>query len=72
MKEEEELLAVEFGETELHKLAAVKDSNLAAVLKDNTFNLAVRNAEFLSARDVAEKNGLVENVKLIGKIFEKI
>jgi len=65
VREEEEQLVVEFGETELHQLAGSPGANLTTPLKANTINLASRNAEFQTARDVAEKSGLADNVKQI-------
>jgi hypothetical protein len=55
---------VEFGETKLHKQAAIEGSNLKALLKENS--LAARNDQYKTPRDVAKENNLEENVKQIG------
>ena len=63
---EEEDNIVDFGETKLHEAAAIEGSNLTKMLKEN-FNIAVRNREFKTARDIAVEKNLKENVKQIGE-----
>lgn len=63
VKEEDEYLIVEFGETKLHAAAAVRGSNLVELIKTANINLASRNSQYLNARDIAEKAEIAENVK---------
>ncbi|CAF1630577.1 unnamed protein product [Adineta ricciae] len=63
VREEDDLLAAEFGETELHRQAAVKEVDLTKLLRDNPLLLAARNAEGKTARDVAVEAGIQENVE---------
>lgn len=67
VKEEEEIVAIDFGETKLHQAAAIQGSYITQLLREENINLAIRNAQFQTARDVAEQNGLTENVKQIGE-----
>ncbi len=62
---EEEDNIVDFGNTKLHEMAGVDGANLTKMLKEN-FNLAVRNSEFKTARDIAVERKLTENVRQIG------
>ncbi len=68
VKEEEEYLIIEFGETKLHQAASVRGSNLAELIKNENINLSSRNAQYLNARDIAEKADIPENVKQLGKL----
>ena len=61
---EEEDLVVEFGDNKLHELAAVAGSSLQPLFKEN-FNIAVRNSQFKTAREIAVESKLNENVKQI-------
>ena len=62
---EEEDQIVEFGETKLHEMAGIEGSNLTKMLKEN-FNVAARNKQSKTARDIAVEKNLAENVKQIG------
>ncbi len=72
VKEEDEYLIVEFGETKLHTAAAVRGSNLVELIKAANINLASRNPQYLNARDIAEKAEIAENVKQLGKYIQII
>jgi len=63
---EEEENIVDFGDTKLHEQAAVEGANLTKLLKEN-INIAVRNSQFKTARDIAVERKLTENVKQIGE-----
>lgn len=65
---EEEDNIIDFGHTQLHEQAGVEGANLTKMLKEN-FNLAVRNSEFKTARDIAVERKLTENVKQMGKFI---
>ncbi|CAF3890271.1 unnamed protein product [Rotaria magnacalcarata] len=65
VREEDDIFVVEFGETELHRQAAVKDANLLELLRDNYHSIASRNADGKTPRDVALDAGLQENVEQI-------
>jgi hypothetical protein len=65
---EEEDQIVEFGETKLHEMAGTEGSNLTKMLKEN-FNVAARNKQSKTARDIAVEKNLTENVKQIGNFF---
>lgn len=65
---EEEDQIVEFGETKLHEMAGTEGSNLTKMLKEN-FNVAARNKQSKTARDIAVEKNLTENVKQIGNYF---
>ncbi|CAF4388950.1 unnamed protein product, partial [Adineta steineri] len=45
VREEDDILGMEFGETELHRQAAVKGADLLTLLKENYQLMASRNAE---------------------------
>jgi hypothetical protein len=68
---EEEDQIVEFGQTKLHEQAAIEGSNLTILLKEN-YNLAVRNQETKTARDIAQELGLSENVKQIDEFIYEL
>ncbi|CAF4784284.1 unnamed protein product [Rotaria sp. Silwood1] len=65
VREEDDVFVVEFGETELHRQAAVQNANLSELLRDNYHSIASRNAEGKTPRDVALDAGLQENVDQI-------
>ena len=67
MLAEEEDQIVEFGDTKLHELAGVEGSNLTKLIKEH-FNVASRNKQFKTARDIAVEKNLQENVKQIGTL----
>ena len=73
VKEEDEYLVVEFGETKLHQAASVRGENLIELIKAENINLAARNSQYHNARDIAEKAEIPENVKQLGikkKLFK--
>ncbi|CAF1096544.1 unnamed protein product [Rotaria sordida] len=65
VREEDDVFVVEFGETELHRRAAVQNANLSELLQDNYHSIASRNAEGKTPRDVAVDAGLQDNVDQI-------
>ncbi|CAF0935925.1 unnamed protein product [Adineta steineri] len=62
VREEDDILGMEFGETELHRQAAVKGADLLTLLKENYQLMASRNAEGKTPRDIARDAGLQEHV----------
>ncbi|CAF1360782.1 unnamed protein product [Rotaria sordida] len=64
-KEDNGVFIVEFGETELHRQAAIQGANLSKLLRKNYHSIASRNAEGKTPRDVAIDADLQENVDQI-------
>ncbi|CAF1474631.1 unnamed protein product [Rotaria magnacalcarata] len=62
---DDEKFIVEFGETELHREAAIKNANLSQLLRSNYRLIASRNFRRKTPRDVARDAGLYENVDQI-------
>jgi hypothetical protein len=68
LSEEDENNIVEFGQTKLHEAAGLEGANLAAIIKEN-FNIASRNGELKTARDIAVETNQLDNVKQIDDII---
>jgi len=65
VKEEEDVFIVEFGETELHRQAAVQGANLSKLLRESYHSIASRNSEGKTPRDVAIEAKIQENADQI-------
>ncbi|CAF4219980.1 unnamed protein product, partial [Rotaria sp. Silwood2] len=64
-KEDNDVFIVEFGETKLHRQAAIRGANLSKLLRENFHLIASRNAQGKTPRDVASVAGLQGNVNQI-------
>ncbi|CAF3388049.1 unnamed protein product [Rotaria socialis] len=62
IRKNDEIFILEFGETELHRQAAIKNTNLSQLLRSNYRLIASRNFQRKTPRDVALDAGRYENV----------